>query len=72
MTNELKYTLMEMKEEKTAIKKMWCPSQSVTRQEIRSSLFQSTSDLRVDAGEEQKEKKSLQRKHNQGYTGRQI
>ena len=72
MTNELKYTLMEIKEKKTATKKMWRPSQSVTRQEIRSNPFQSTSDLRVDAREEQKEKKSLQRKHSQGCTGRQI
>ena len=72
MTNELKYTLMEMKGKKTATKKMWHPSQSVTRQETRSNPFQSTSDLQVDAREEQKEKKILQRKHNQGYTGQQI
>lgn len=68
---------MALKTKKTktktiAFKKMWHQLRSVTRQETRSNPFQSTSDLQVDAREEQKEKKILQRKHNQGYTGQQI
>lgn len=56
---------------KAAVKKTWCQSLSVTRQETRSNPFQSTSDLQV-AREEWTKKKSLHRKHSQGYTGRQI
>lgn len=68
---------MALKTKKTktktiAFKKMWHQLRSVTRQETRSNPFQSTSDLQADAHEEQKQKKSLQRRYNQGYIGRQI